>query len=75
MSMSLNPWDLECTRVINPDEKVPVITIPFREMPVEDVWLHLRLNAEDMRPTNAACRFSPKDLDLQKEQRVAFSGE
>ena len=40
-------WELECTRVINPDDKVAVIGIPFREMP-EDVRLRLRLTAEDM---------------------------
>jgi hypothetical protein len=61
--------------LINPDEKVPIITIPFREMPLDEVWLRLRITAEDMNSINAACRFLPKDLDLQKEQRVAFSSE
>jgi hypothetical protein len=75
MFAPLNPWELECTRVINPDEKVPVISIPFREMPLDEAWLRLRITAEDMNSINAACRFSPKDLDLQKEVRVPFSGE
>ena len=53
----------------NPDGKVPVIGIPFREIP-EDVWLRLRLTAEDMKPFQAACRFSPLGLDFQKIVRV-----
>lgn len=72
---SLNPWELECTGVINPDEKVPVIGIAFREMPAEEVWLRLRLTAEDMGPLQAGCRFSPAGVDFQKEQRVWFSAE
>ena len=72
-SPRLNPWELECTRVVNPDESVPVIGIPFREMPSDEVWLRLRITAEDIKASDMACRFSPAGLDLQKEQRVAFS--
>src|SRR5207245_4716809 len=56
MFAPLNPWNLECTRVINPDENVPIISIPFREMPLDEVWLRLRITAEDMSPINVASR-------------------
>lgn len=70
---SLNPWNLESTRVVNPDERLPIIAIPFREMPAGEIWLHLRLTAEDMKSWEATCRFSPLGLDLDQEQRVAFA--
>ena len=50
-----------------------VIGIPFREMPVDEVWLKLRVTAEDMKAIEYICRCSPKELDLQEEQRVYFS--
>jgi hypothetical protein len=74
-SSSLNPWQLECIRVVNPDEAVPVISIPFREMPSDEVWLRLRMTAEDMKPLEVACRLSPVGLDLQKEHRFGFSAQ
>jgi hypothetical protein len=73
MFMSLNPRQLEAAKVINPGETVPILQIPFREMPIGEVWVRLSLTAEDMAPIESVCRFLPQNLDLQEIQRFPFT--
>ncbi|HEV2804780.1 MAG TPA: hypothetical protein VGW57_07615 [Chthoniobacterales bacterium] len=70
---SLNPWNLECTKDIHPDERVPVVTIPFREMPIGEIWVTLRLTGGNMKPWESSCRMSPAGLDLSQVQRVSLT--
>jgi hypothetical protein len=69
---SLNPWELECTKLIHRNDPVPIIAIPYHEMPAE-VSLSLRITAEDLSPVEMVCRFRPNELNLQQGARVYFS--
>jgi len=69
---TVNPRQLEAARVINPGDKVQVMPIPFREMPVGDVWVRLTITAEDIAPVKLTCQFSPQNLNLQEIQRFPF---
>jgi hypothetical protein len=75
MFTSLNPRQLEAVRVINPGEKVRVMSVPFREMPDGEVWVRMRLTAEDIAPIETMCRFLPQNLNLQEIQRFPFAQE
>jgi hypothetical protein len=70
-----HPLNLECTRVINPMEKVPIVPIPFREIPQEEIWLRIHLTSEDQLPFDAVCRFRPDEIRPEEVQRFYFVPE
>jgi hypothetical protein len=72
MLMPLNPRQLEAVKVINPGDKVLVLSIPFREVPNEDVSLNIEITREDISPITMNCRFSTRGLNLDDAIRFPF---
>jgi hypothetical protein len=67
----LNPRLLTANLPINPDETIPVLSIPFRSDVAFPVWVRLRLTAEDYPAYEATAEVSASQI--VSGQRVTFS--
>jgi hypothetical protein len=74
-SPSLNPWNLECTKPINPGETLLINGVPFYPMPTGEIWVRLEITAQDMQPLRLVSRFLAADLNFEHEQRFQFDSE
>jgi len=63
ISLPINPWDLEYTKGLNPQEETQVIAIPFQEIPTEQIFISLHFSAEDTMPQDWIFKTSPDNLE------------
>lgn len=58
----LNPRSLESSHPVNPGDDVPIMTIPFLQLPPQPITVRVRITAEDSCPVDFSISLTPNDL-------------